>query len=121
MRRLGINAVFLQERMGGLETYVRSLVPALLAERPELHVSLFVNEHGRRLLAGEPWGSSVQLVVHPLLGRAYTRALTETTLLGWLASRAGLDVLHSVALTAPFRTRPANVITIADVTWLRAP
>jgi glycosyltransferase involved in cell wall biosynthesis len=96
-------------------------VPALLDERPDLHISVFVNEHGRRLLAGEQWGSSVELVVHPLLGRAYTRALTETTLLGWLASRRGLDVLHSVALTAPLRTRPANVVTIADVTWLRAP
>jgi glycosyltransferase involved in cell wall biosynthesis len=107
--------------MGGLETYVRALVPALLEERPDLQISLWVNQHGRRLLAAEPWAASVDLVVHPLLGRAHTRAATETTLLGWLATRSGVDVLHSVALTAPFRTRPANVLTVADVTWLRAP
>jgi glycosyltransferase involved in cell wall biosynthesis len=121
IRHLGFNAVFLQSRMGGLETYVRRLIPALLEVRPSLRVSVFVNEAGRGLLAAEPWASSVGLVTHPLLGRRYTRALTETTLLGWLASRTSLDVLHSAALTAPLRTRALNVLTIADVTWLRQP
>jgi glycosyltransferase involved in cell wall biosynthesis len=122
IRHLGFNAVFLQDRMGGIETYVRRLIPALIEVRPSLHVSVFVNEAGRELLAAEePWAGSVELVTHPLLGRRYTRALTETTLLGWLASRRRLDVLHSAALTAPLRTRAANVLTIADVTWLRQP
>jgi glycosyltransferase involved in cell wall biosynthesis len=121
IRHLGFNAVFLQTRMGGIETYVRRLIPALLEVRPSLRVSVFVNKAGRELLAAEPWASSVALVTHPLLGRRYTRALTETTLLGLLASRRDLDVLHSAALTAPLRTRPLNVLTIADVTWLRQP
>ena len=47
--------------------------------------------------------------------------MTETTLLGLLASLDRLDVLHNVALTAPLRTRPANVVLLADVTWLRQP
>jgi glycosyltransferase involved in cell wall biosynthesis len=107
--------------MGGIETYVRRLVPALLDLRPSLDLSLFVNEVGKRALSGEPWTDGVNLITHPLLGRRYTRALTELTILGSLASRRKLDVLHSVALTAPLRTRPANVLTIADVTWLRHP
>jgi glycosyltransferase involved in cell wall biosynthesis len=107
--------------MGGIETYVRRLVPALLEARPALELSLFVNQHGIRALADERWTDGVKLITHPLLGRRYTRAVTELTLLGWLASRTKLDVLHSVALTAPLRTRPANVLTIADVTWLRHP
>lgn len=107
--------------MGGLETYVRRLVPAMAELRPELEISVFVSEAGRELLAAEPWAGAVELITHPLLGRPGTRALTETTLLGALASRRRLDVLHSVALTAPFRTRALNVVTIADVTWLRQP
>ena len=121
VRKVGINAVFLQPRMGGLETYVRRLVPALLETAPGLELQLFVGERGAEALRDEPWVDSVRLVRHPLLGRRYTRALTELTLLGWLASRRGLDVLHSVALTAPLWTRPASVLTVADVTWLRHP
>jgi glycosyltransferase involved in cell wall biosynthesis len=119
LRHLGVNAVFLEPRMGGIETYVRRLYPALLEVRPDLRISLFVNEHGRELLSAEPWARDVELVTHPLLGRRGTRALTEATLLGPLADRRGCDVLHSVALTAPFHLRAANVVTIADVTWLR--
>ena len=32
-----------------------------------------------------------------------------------------MDLLHSVALTAPLYTRAVNVVTLADVTWIVAP
>jgi glycosyltransferase involved in cell wall biosynthesis len=63
----------------------------------------------------------VEVVGHPLLGRRYTRALTELTLLGRLASRAGVDVLHSVAMTGPLRTSAVHVVTLGDLIWLRHP
>jgi glycosyltransferase involved in cell wall biosynthesis len=119
LRHLGLNAVFLQPRMGGIETYVRCLYPALLEVQPALRISVFVNEHGRALLAAEPWAAGVELVTHPLLGRRGMRALSEAILLGSLADRRGCEVLHSVALTAPLRLRSASVVTIPDVTWLR--
>lgn len=119
LRHLGVNAVFLEPRMGGIETYVRRLYPALLELRPDLRVSFFVNELGRRLLASEPWAEQVELVNHPLLGRRGTRAVSEAILLGPIVDRRGCEVLHSVALTAPLRLRAASVVTIADVTWLR--
>jgi glycosyltransferase involved in cell wall biosynthesis len=121
LHHLGVNALFLQPRMGGIATYVRRLLPALVDARPGLRVSVFVNQAGRELLAAEDWSSAVELVSHPLLGIRGTRALTETTLLGALATHRRCDVLHSVALTAPLRTKAANVVTIADVTWLRHP
>ena len=105
--------------MGGLETYVRRLYPAILEARPDLRVSMFVNALGRELVSSEPWSSGVELVAHPLLGRRGTRAVTETALLGRIADRRGCEVLHSVALTAPWRLRAASVVSIADVTWLR--
>ena len=119
MRHLGLNAVFLQPRMGGLETYVRRLVPELLALQPNLRVSLFVNAAGREHLSGENWADSVELVTSPLLGRRYSRALSEAVVLDPLARRAGVDLLHSVAMTGPLRPREPHVVTIGDVIWLR--
>lgn len=116
-----MNLVFLQPRMGGLETYVRRLIPALLEANSKLELELFVGARGAEALKDEPWIDGVKIVRHPLLGRRNTKALTELTLLGALASRRQLDVLHSVALTAPLWTRPANVLTVADVTWLHEP
>jgi glycosyltransferase involved in cell wall biosynthesis len=121
LRHLGINAVFLQPRMGGLETYVRELLPALLDLRPDLRISVFVTDAGHECLAGEAWASSVELVRHRLVGLPYGKAAAELTVIGSLATRRRVEVLHSVAMTAPLRTRSASVITIADVTWLREP
>jgi glycosyltransferase involved in cell wall biosynthesis len=120
-RHLGINAVFLRPRMGGLETYAKELVPQLLALRPDLRVTVFLSPEGVPVLHDEPWAADVRLVTHPLLGRPGLKALSETTLLGALAPRRGVELLHSVALTAPLRTRAVNVVTLADVTWLVAP
>ena len=118
--RPAINAVFLEPGMGGLETYVRELVPELVRAAPGMRLSVVCNPVGRAALATEPWASEVDLVVHPLIGRRGLRAASELTVLGALASRR-FDVLHSVALTGPLRTRAAHVVVIADVTWIVEP
>jgi glycosyltransferase involved in cell wall biosynthesis len=120
-RHLGINAVFLRPRMGGLETYTKELVPRVRHLRPDLRISVFLSAEGLPVLRDMPWASEVTLVTHPLLGKRGLRAVSEMSLLGALAPRRGVDVLHSVALTAPLRTNAANVVTLADVTWLKAP
>ncbi len=119
-RRVGINAVFLEPRMGGLDTYVRALVPELVRLAPEVRFSVFCSPGGRAYLEAEGWGDQVRLITHPLLGRRGLKAASELTLLGALAGRS-VDLLHSVALTAPLRTRAVNVVTLADVTWIVAP
>jgi glycosyltransferase involved in cell wall biosynthesis len=119
-RRIGINAVFLEPRMGGLDTYVRALVPELLRLAPGVRFSIFCSPGGARYLREESWSGEVELVTHPLLGRRGLKAVGELTLLGALASRR-VDLLHSVAMTAPLRTRAVNVVTLADVTWIIAP
>ena len=120
-RHLGVNAVFLRPRMGGLETYTKELVPRFLSVRPDLRISVFVSPEGLPVLREEPWAGEVTLVTHPLLGARGLKAITELTLLGELAPRRGVDLLHSVALTAPLRTRAVNVVTLADVTWIKLP
>jgi hypothetical protein len=66
----------------------------------------------------EPGWSSVPLV-NPLLGRRSTKALTELSVLGYLARRQ-VDLPHSLPMTAPLFTRAANVVTVTDVTWIVA-
>jgi glycosyltransferase involved in cell wall biosynthesis len=60
----------------------------------------------------------VKIEVPPLFGKQGLRAISELTALGAYASRR-FDVLLNVALTAPLRTRAANVVLLADVTWLK--
>ncbi len=118
--RIGINAVFLEPRMGGLDTYVRALLGELVRLAPGVRFSVFASPGGARYLAAEPWSGEVEIVTHPLLGRRGLKAASELTVLGVLAGRR-VDLLHSVAMTAPLRTHAANVVTLADVTWIVAP
>jgi glycosyltransferase involved in cell wall biosynthesis len=118
--RIGINAIFLEPRMGGLDTYVRALVPQLSRLAPDVEFSVFCNPRGRQYLQEEGWSETIELVTHPLLGRRGLKAASELTLLGVLAGRR-VGLLHSVAMTAPLRTRAVNVVTLADVTWIVAP
>jgi glycosyltransferase involved in cell wall biosynthesis len=118
--RIGINAMFLEPRMGGLDTYVRALVPELCALAPDVHFTVYCSSGGRDYLLQEPRLQSLELVVPPLIGRRGLKALGELTLLGAIAGRQ-VELLHSVALTAPLWTRAVNVVTLADVTWIVAP
>jgi glycosyltransferase involved in cell wall biosynthesis len=104
--------------MGGLETYVRQLVPELLELRQDVRFTLFVNPAGREQLSHEDWAGDVELVAHPLVGRRYTKAVTEAFILDTIARRAGIQLLHSLAMTGPLRPRTVHVVTIGDVIWL---
>jgi glycosyltransferase involved in cell wall biosynthesis len=119
-RRIGINALFLEPRMGGLETYVRALLPELARLAPDVRFTVYCSPGGRTYLRGEPGFEGLEFDVPPLIGRRGLKAIGEVTLLGALAGRH-VDLLHSVALTAPLRTSAANVVTLADVTWLISP
>ena len=88
-RSVGINAIFLEPPMGGLDTYVRALVPELVRLAPEVRFSVFCSPGGREYLRRVRAGAdSVELVTHPLLGRRGMKALSELTLLGAIAGGA---------------------------------
>lgn len=105
--------------MGGIETYLRELVPRLARLAPRTAFHVYCSPGGRAYLQQQGWAGP-PLVTHPLLGRRGTKALTELSVLGHVAGRE-VDLLHSLALTAPLRTRAVNVLTLADVTWIVAP
>jgi glycosyltransferase involved in cell wall biosynthesis len=121
VRHLGLNALFLEPRMGGIGTYVLRLLPAMLDARPELRISLFLNDRGRDLIAAQPWSDAVDMVHARARGMRGARAFTETFALGAMADRRAIDVIYSAAMTGPVRSRAARVIAVHDLIWLTNP
>ena len=113
---VGLNLIFLVPReMSGLETYARELIPALQRERPTLRLTAFVN---REASADPLWRELVPTITVPVDGRrrsAWVRG--EQMLLPALAQRAGVDLVHSLASTAPLWGSFRRVVTIHDVIY----
>ena len=115
---VGLNLVYLVPReMSGLETYARELIPALLRERPEMRITAFVNREASAARHG-PWNELVATVTVPVWGRrrsAWVRG--EQQVLPALAKSAGVDLVHSLASTAPAWGSFKRVVTIHDLIY----
>ena len=114
---VGLNLVFLVPgEQGGMEVYARELLRALPAERPDLRLTAFVNREARA--AGGEWDEFADVVEVPVFARNRLQWVRgEQQLLPGLARRAGIDVLHSLASTAPARGRFRRVVTIHDLLY----
>jgi glycosyltransferase involved in cell wall biosynthesis len=116
---VGLNLVYLVPgETGGMEVYARELVKAMreLPECPRL--TAFVG----REATGLDWLDGVDQVVVPV--RASSRiqwVRGEQQHLPRLARRAGVDVLHSLANTAPVRGPFRRVTTVHDLIHLVHP
>jgi glycosyltransferase involved in cell wall biosynthesis len=113
---VGLNLIFLVPReMSGLETYARELTSALLRELPALRVTAFVN---REASSDPVWRELVPTVTVPVYGRRRSSWVRgEQVLLPKLAQRAGVDIVHSLASTAPTWGSFRRVVTIHDVIY----
>jgi len=113
---VGLNLIFLVPReMSGLETYARELTSALLREQPDLRLTAFVN---REASSDPMWRELVPTVTVPVYGRRRSSWVRgEQVLLPRLAQRAGVDVVHSLASTAPSWGSFRRVVTIHDVIY----
>jgi glycosyltransferase involved in cell wall biosynthesis len=119
---VGLNLVFLVPgETGGMEVVARELIPALLAEAPSgTRFTAFVNREAAD--AGGPWNDALASVTVPVHARSRVQwVLGEQLLLPRLAARAGVDLVHSLASTAPMRGRFARVVTIHDLIYARFP
>ena len=118
---VGLNLVFLVPgEQGGMEVYARELLRALAAERPDLRLTSFVNREARA--AGGEWDEAGDVVEVPVFARSRVQWVRgEQQLLPGLARRAGIDVLHSLASTAPVRGRFRRVVTIHDLLYRVVP
>jgi glycosyltransferase involved in cell wall biosynthesis len=99
-----------------METYARELIPALLDVEPALRVTAFVN---RETHGGDgPWSELTAQVLVPVRSRRRAEWVRgEQQLLPRLAARAGVDVLHSLASTAPAWGPFRRVVTIHDLIY----
>jgi glycosyltransferase involved in cell wall biosynthesis len=97
-------------------------VPALLAAREDLRLTLFAASEAYPSLLAEPWAGEVTVVRLPVQARSRTRrVLAEQTLLPRAAYRAQIDVLHNTLNTAPAFPWVPQVTTIHDVIYKRFP
>jgi glycosyltransferase involved in cell wall biosynthesis len=119
---VGLNLVFLVPgETGGMEVVARELVPALVAAAPDVRFTAFVNREAAAG-GGGPWGELVSVVTVPVRARNRVDWVRGEQLhLPRLAARAGCDVVHSLASTAPIRGRFARVVTIHDLIYRRYP
>jgi glycosyltransferase involved in cell wall biosynthesis len=119
---VGLNLVFLVPgETGGTETYARELIPELVAAAPQARFTAFVN---RELAAatGAPWGELIPTVTVPVRARDRVQWVRgEQQLLPRLAAHAGVDLLHSLANTAPGWGRFRRVVTIHDLNYRIVP
>ena len=99
--------------MSGLETYARELTKEL--RKRDVRLTAFVN----REASNDPtWRELVPTISVPVFGRrraSWVRG--EQLLLPRLARDAGVDLVHSLASTAPSRGSFARVTTIHDVIY----
>jgi glycosyltransferase involved in cell wall biosynthesis len=120
---VGLNLIFLVPgETGGMEVVARELLPALLnAAPPGTRFTAFTNReaHG----AGDgPWGQLLPAVTVPVNARRRVQwVLGEQTLLPPMAARAGVNLLHSLASTAPLWGPFRRVVTVHDLIYVRFP
>jgi glycosyltransferase involved in cell wall biosynthesis len=120
--RVGLDLLFLVPgETGGRESYARELVPVLLERSSDLELVAFVNRDAGPRLARE-LGDGVRAVVVPVSARSRSQwALGELALVSVAASRAGVELLHSMANFAPAWGRFRRVVTIHDLQYRALP
>jgi glycosyltransferase involved in cell wall biosynthesis len=124
VKSVALNALFLAPgESGGPETYLRGLAPALAQEFPVLRLVVFTTGSGRDALASDGWSDFAELRALPTEEyRRLRRQLCEQVLLPVAARRERVQLLHSLASTAPMRTPGLpSVVTLHDVTFIRMP
>jgi glycosyltransferase involved in cell wall biosynthesis len=120
---VGLNLVFLVPgETGGMEVAARELIPALVAQAgAEMRFTAFVNREAAAAKDG-PWGELLPAVTVPVNARDRVQwVLGEQTLLPILAARAGVELMHSLASTAPLWGRFRRVVTVHDLIYARFP
>ncbi len=121
-RHVGLNLVFLVPgETGGMEVAARELIPELVAAAPDTRFTAFINREAAAAGDG-PWGELMPSVTVPVNSRNRVQwVLGEQTLLPVLARRAGVELMHSLASTAPVWGPFRRVVTVHDLIYARFP
>jgi glycosyltransferase involved in cell wall biosynthesis len=119
---VGLNLIFLVPgETGGMEVVARELIPELVRAAPGVQFTAFVNREAAAAADG-PWGTLLPAVTVPVSARSRPQWVWgEQALLPRMARRAGVDLVHSLASTAPARGRFKRVVTVHDLIYARFP
>jgi glycosyltransferase involved in cell wall biosynthesis len=120
---VGLNLIFLVPgETGGMETYARELIPALISAAPRgTRFTAFVNREAAGA-GGGPWGEILPMVTVPVNGSNRVQwVLGEQALLAPMAVRRRVGLLHSLASTAPVWGPFRRVTTVHDLIYARFP
>ncbi len=120
---VGLNLIYLVPGdTGGMEVYARELLPELLrCAPPGTRFTAFVSREAAAAADG-PWGELLPAVTVPVNARRREQwVLGEQAFLPRLAARAGVDLVHSLASTAPAWGRFRRVLTVHDLIYARFP
>jgi glycosyltransferase involved in cell wall biosynthesis len=118
---IGLNLVFLTPgEQGGMEIYARELIPRLLEVGPQHQYTAFVNRDAAAVRG--PWNELIGSVTVPVhASNRIEWVQGEQRYLPRAAERAGIDLLHSLASTAPGWGRFRRVVTIHDLIYRALP
>jgi glycosyltransferase involved in cell wall biosynthesis len=117
---VGLNLIFLVPgETGGMEVAARETIPALVAAAPAgTRFTAFVN----RDAGPGPWDDLIEKVVVPVrVANRLEWVRGEQQLLPRLAMSAGVDLVHSLASTAPGWGRFTRVVTVHDLIYRHLP
>jgi glycosyltransferase involved in cell wall biosynthesis len=104
-----------------MEVAARELIPALVAAEPQMRFTAFINREAAAAGDG-PWGELLPAVAVPVNARNRVQWVRgEQMLLPRLAIREGVDLVHSLASTAPLWGRFRRVVTVHDLIYARFP
>ncbi len=103
-----------------MEVAARELIPALVKAAPDVRFTAFTNREAAD--SAGPWGELLAGVTVPVNARNRVQwVLGEQTLLPRIAAREGIDLMHSLASTAPVWGRFRRVLTVHDLIYARFP
>jgi glycosyltransferase involved in cell wall biosynthesis len=120
---VGLNLIFLVPgETGGMEVAARELIPALIEAAPrDTRFTAFVNREAAAAKDG-PWSELLPAVTVPVNARNRVQWVRgEQMLLPRLAARERVDLVHSLASTAPAWGRFRRVVTVHDLIYARFP
>ena len=116
---VGLNLVFLVPgETGGMETYARELLPRVNA-LDGVRLTVFINREAAD--TGGPWADLPHEVIPVYARNRLEWVRGEQQHLPRLASRAGCDLVHSLASTAPLGGPVPRVTTIHDLNYKLVP
>ncbi len=115
MKRVGINAIYLNRWSGGLGVYLHHLIDYLLAEPVEFRPVVFIASD---FVAPPAWKDSGALVFMPVKSyRPLARIGQEALLWRRFLARHRVDLLHSAISYIPVGVNVPTAVTIHDLRW----